>query len=270
VKSFGRRLFGSCVFILLLWGLVATQNSEKTSVDRFIFNITYPLLVATHSITGSLHGILESRASYAELVAEKARLEKLNVGYEEENIKLHALVNFEKRSRDLAEFSERYNLSNSLLAKILVSHFSDDEQYFILNRGRRDGVTKDMVALYKFQIVGRVTEVFECCSRLLLITDKSCKIAAYTDTGEYHGICKGTNHVNECVLTYIDRLVELKVDDLLFSSGQGLVFPEGYCLGKIDTFESQDLYQQAHVTPLVDFQQLQFCYLLGMTQIPAF
>lgn len=262
--------FGFWLLVLIV-GLifVALSGREKTGFDSFVFNITYPLLVAAHSVTNCLHSIVEHRASYAELIQTNRGLEAENKLLIEENIKLAASLNFEARSRDLVEFQERYNLNNALCSKILVKNFSDEEHYFLVNRGKRDGIVKDMVALYKFQIVGKVSEIYECYSKVVLISDKTCKIAAYTNQGGHQGICQGVNIINNCLLTYVNHLATLQSEDLLFSSGQGLVFPEGYCLGKIESFESQNLYQQAIITPLIDFTTLDFCLVIGLQDIPA-
>ena len=269
MSSNGKKIGLGIGILFVLWFFVAQTNQQKTGWDSFVFNITYPVLVASHSFTSYLHAMIDHRASYQELVATKALLEAQNKALLEENIKLAASVHFEARSRDLAEFQERYHFTNAMLTKVLVRNFSDEEHYFLINRGKRDGVKKDMVALYKFQIIGKVCDVFECYSKVLLVSDRSCKIAAYTNTGQNHGIICGDNKVNQCLLTYVNHLVTLVPDDLLFSSGQGLVFPEGYCLGKIESCKAEDLYQQAVITPLVDFTKLEFCLLIGQEDIPA-
>lgn len=183
-----------------------------------------------------------------------------------------ATAHYQEQSKELTDFLQRYDLENKLFAKILVQHLDHDEHYYYINRGSSHGVTKDMVALYKFQILGRVTDVYPWYSKVMLITDKHCKVAAYTNTTNANGIVKGLNKLDECELIYVSHLLSVSDDDLVLSSGQGLVFPEGFCLGQVSRHALQDqaLYHTIYVRPMVDFKAIKFCWLTNQAKIDFF
>lgn len=68
---------------------------------------------------------------------------------------------------------------------------------------------------------------------MVLITDKHSEVAAYTNITNANGIVKGINNPDECELIYVNHLLSVSDEDLVLSSGQGLVFPEGFCLGQV-------------------------------------
>jgi cell shape-determining protein MreC len=59
--------------------------------------------------------------------------------------------------------------------------------------------------------------------------------------------------------------------DLVLSSGQGLIFPEGFCLGRIKQHElkEKELYHKVVLEPLVNLQTVGFCLLLKSSHIHA-
>ena len=120
-----------------------------------------------------------------------------------------------------------------------------------------------MVAVHNTQLVGRVSEVFPYHCKVILITDSGCKVAAHTARSKAHGIVVGTNIINTCSLSYVSHLQKINDDDMVLSSGQGLVFPEGFCLGRIAQHSVNGLCHNIDIKPLIDFTKLEFCVLLN-------
>ena len=129
-----------------------------------------------------------------------------------------------------------------------------------------------MVAIYKLQILGKVIETHPYHSKVLLLSDKSCQIAAFTNTTSAQGIVQGTNNLNVCTLSYITHLSKIELGDLVFCSGTGFVFPEGFCLGKIIKHEikKNDPYYSIDVAPLVDINAISYCLLTDASKINLF
>jgi len=183
-----------------------------------------------------------------------------------------AAAHYYEQSKELTDFLQRYDLETKLFAKVLVQHFDTDEHYYYINQGSNHGVFKDMVALYKFQILGRVTDVYPWYSKVVLITDKHCKVAAYTNITNANGIVKGINNPDECELIYVNHLLSVSDEDLVLSSGQGLVFPEGFCLGQVSrhALQEQALYHTIYVRPMIDFKTVKYCWLTDQAKIDFF
>jgi rod shape-determining protein MreC len=120
--------------------------------------------------------------------------------------------------------------------------------------------------------LGKVTEVYPHFSKVVLITDQNCKVSSFTNSTEARGIVIGHNDSNFCKMEYVSHLVDVFDDDLVFSSGQGLVFPEGFCLGKIVKHQHSHnmLYHEIEIEPLIKLKKLKFCLLTDQTKINLF
>ena len=125
-----------------------------------------------------------------------------------------------------------------------------------------------MVGLYKYQVLGKITDVHDYYSKLTLITDESCKVAAYASSTNADGLVVGQNQKNCCKMNYVSHLLDVADDDLVLSSGRGLVFPEGFCIGKIVKHEHShnSLYHDIDVEPTVNFKSIKYCLLTDISQ----
>ena len=64
------------------------------------------------------------------------------------------------------------------------------------------------------------------------------------------------------MMTHVGRLKKVKIGDLLISSGKGLVFPQGFLLGKIISAQPNGMHFDIIVEPVVDVSSIEYCYLL--------
>jgi rod shape-determining protein MreC len=121
--------------------------------------------------------------------------------------------------------------------------------------------------VYKNCLVGRVSQVFPHYSRVDLITDKQCKVAAQTGNGKYKGIHEGlyttdTSHVIHLYDNTLELENKIKTGDVIISSGDGLLFPRGFALGRVATITRNDFNCTLILEPLIDFKTLEYCSVL--------
>lgn len=238
-------------------------------VERCVAFITYPFITGASCCAQGIEWIRSSSQSYHTLYQKHEDLKSKYHQLLESTTAALGIQQYEQETADLREFKARYKLEQSILGKVIVKTITDSEQTFLLNRGLAHGVTQDMIALYKLQIVGRVLEVYDYYCKILLITDKRCKVASYTNTTQAHGIIEGVNDIARCSLSFVSHLKPLANHDFILSSGEGLVFPEGFCLGVIAHHEKKvdNLYHTITVTPLVDLSSLTHCLLTNQAKL---
>lgn len=259
------------LFIILFAAAYKIFFYKKSGfVENLAANITYPFLVISKKISDPIEHFFKRKETLKE-IREKYFIFKEKV-FEiyQENIKLKASLKHLEKTKELLEFQKRYNLENSILVKILAKNFSDSENFFFVNKGYNQGVTKNMAAIFKTQLVGKVIEVYKNYSKILLITDSKCKISSYAHNTNAEGISVGLNQVNKCQMIYVNHLSKVEIGDLVLSNGQGLIFPEGFCLGKIIGYTTKDFYHQIDIEPLFDFKNLEYCFLTNIEKIEAF
>jgi len=245
---------------------------KKGFLENITTSISYPFLRVSSFITEQAKKITKKKKSYKKLQIRYRELKKDYDALLEQIVSLQATIRHHKLSGELTTFKKRYKLEQAQLSKIVVKHFTDNEHYFLINRGSKHGIKQNMVAIYKLQIIGKIKQAYPYHSKITLITDKTCKIAAFTNTTNAQGISTGTNKINQFELCYINQLANIIQDDLVFSSGQGLVFPEGFCLGKISSHKhnKKELYHHITLTPIVDLTKIKYCLLTDQSKINLF
>lgn len=119
-----------------------------------------------------------------------------------------------------------------------------------------------MVALYKNCIIGKVTEVYPCHSKIVLVTDRTCNIAAVCAQSKALGIYHGANEEWTAHLEHVSHLAIIEQGDLVLSTGEGLIFPRGFGLGRITRSTRDGLFYTISLAPLVDVRAISHCYLV--------
>lgn len=256
-------LFGLGTIVFTLVAINRLFFFSSGYLEKISTAVTYPIIKISAWASTTMQTVCERKLAYAQLEEKYAILKEAYLATLAQNMQLKATIHYDNLSKELRDFQERYNLSHMMLAKILVKNITDDEHYFLVNKGLKQGIKKDMTAIYKFQLIGRVTDVFDDYAQVLLITDQRCKVAAYTSQTSSQGIVQGQNIINRCSMNYVSHLFKIVDHDLVISSGKGLVFPEGFCLGKITSHEIQDkaLDHTIELEPLINMQALEYCLL---------
>lgn len=261
-------LAGTCIALgFLFYSKTITFN--KGPLENAAQTITYPVLVTASFLSDQAKLLLLKKITFQQLEEEYKKLQQEHMTLQERYIGLSAATNHLSATQELRDFERNYNLSSAILTKILTKNFSDQEHYFLINKGSSHGIANNMVAIYKLQIIGKVIEVSPYYSKVMCITDKHCKIAAFTNTTNAQGICEGTNAMNSCKLNFVSHLSPVNQDDLVFSSGQGAVFPEGFCTGKIVAHELKEkaLSHEITIEPLLDLTKLEYCFIISNEKI---
>jgi len=190
------------------------------------------------------------------------------------------LCQYADETDELRMFNKQYALQKGCVAQVLARHFSASNQFFLVDVGSAQGIKKDMVALYGNAIVGRVAEVYPWYCKVSLITDVDCKVAVLCASFSAQsrktnkvalkgasGIHEGINNTTCTTLRHVSHLESIYVGDDVLSSGEGLVFPKGFLLGKVTTAEKGELFYTIFVQPSLDFQTLRYCTLIAKEDI---
>ena len=146
------------------------------------------------------------------------QLQRLNF-IESENIHLRSLLESSKR------VGERI-----LIAELLSVDMDPYKQQVIINKGSASG--DDIYSGQPFVdakgVMGRISHVSPLSSTALLITDSSHILPVRINRNGLRAIAKGTGNQTRLEIPYLPNNSDIKVGDLLVTSGLGCVFPVGY------------------------------------------
>lgn len=203
------------------------------------------------------------------------------IGVKEENIKLKERIM--QLEQELAYYKEREALYQKLehlyklvakenvpqvVAKIIYKGIDPYSDFFIIDKGSKDGLTTEMPVLALvgdkgLGLVGQIVEVNRNWSKVMLLTDPSFAVDVKVLSKDERGILKGRGE-STCIVEFLPLYSEAKPGDWLLTSGQDLLFPSGIIVGTIlnITKDSQGLFKKAEVKPWVDLYNLSFVVVL--------
>lgn len=123
----------------------------------------------------------------------------------------------------------------------------------VIDRGSVDGLAEGMPVMATSGVVGRVVKVAANSSRVLLLTDHASSIAAMIQRSRARGVLKGKGG-GACSLEFTVREDDVKVGDIVTTSGVGGVFQKGKVLGEVTMVKKGEygMFQTIDVRPAVN------------------
>lgn len=222
--------------------------------------LVYPLLKVQELLIAPLKTLQNYMESIKDLQERVDVLENERNNLQARLIAIDSLQNVYQDIKDLQEFASRYEVEQKRLGYIILRQFSDKEDVFFIDLGHSTGIQKDDVVVYENTIVGRVLEVYPKYSKVACITDSRCKISARSGK-ESIGICCGKN--NRCLdFEFVPHFQPVVIDEMIISTGQGLVYPQGFGLGRIVSIKTDHVSHYIKAEPLIDLQKIKYVYVL--------
>ena len=196
-------------------------------------------------------------AAYKSVVQERDDLQA-------QLLELEATRNFSQETEEIRLFKDQYKNSAAVLVRVLMRQSGSGGSFFLVEGGMNKGIHKDTAVVYKNCLVGKVVKVYPCYSKVVLISDPICKVAAYCDATGTQGIYQGSDVELFGALTHVGHLSELQEGDRVFSSGEGMIFPRGFGIGTVSSFikNEGDMQYTIAITPFLDFSTVDYCYVL--------
>jgi len=169
--------------------------------------------------------------------------------------------------RDLLNFAQShptFDIQGAHVVGLVIGRDPTNlQRYLTLDVGRKAGVARNMPVVTNRGLVGRISDVGETWSRVLLITDVSSSVNAITQSSRATGLVQGRPD-GLPVMRDIPQADTVSVGDTVFTSGLGGNFPRQILVGQITAVDRNDydLYQTAVVQPTVDFDHLEVVLII--------
>lgn len=192
----------------------------------------YPLQLAVNSPSAAWEWVAEIFESRAKLQAENAELKRQKRELELRSLRFAALARENAQLRGLRAalpaVAERW-----LAAELVSVELNSLRQRLLINRGTRNGVFKGQTVLTDDGLLGQTTRVGPWSAEIILVTDPEHAVPVQIERTGLRTIAVGGGAASALVLPYLPANTDIKVDDLLMTSGLGGVFPAGYPVARV-------------------------------------
>ncbi|MCU7815206.1 MAG: rod shape-determining protein MreC [Candidatus Thiodiazotropha sp. (ex Lucinoma kastoroae)] len=203
-------------------------ESLRSGLSVLLYPVQYlaglPLLLsesASKAITS--RGELESERDqlHDENLQLRARLQKFEA-LEAENMRLRGLLDSSFKVGDRV-----------LIAELIAVDQDPFRQQVLISKGGTSGLFEGQPVLDANAVVGQVTHINPFSASVLLITDAAHALPVQVNRNGLRTIALGTGLINRLELPHLPNNADIKVGDLLITSGLGGGFPPGYPVAEV-------------------------------------
>ena len=128
----------------------------------------------------------------------------------------------------------------------------------VIDQGSSSGIAEGMPVIAADGVVGQIVKVAPTTSRVLLLTDHTSGIAATIQRSRARGVVKGKGQ-GLCSLEFTTRDEDVKVGDLVITSGIGGVFLKGIPIGEVTMVKRGEygIFQTVTIRPFANIAHLE-------------
>jgi rod shape-determining protein MreC len=232
------------VFFLDVYGF-AVVKTARGLINDVVYRVSY----LASSPTRMFPSLNTEISNHFNLKKENEELRKVIEKYKSLELNLEYLTNENQNLKKVLNAENISNVSNIILAKVLVDRNSPFLKSIIINKGSKEGIEKGMPVTKDNNLVGRVVETNYLSSRVLLLNDLNSRIPVTLDADNSQAILSGGGTAKP-KLEYLPEGYEFMEDVNVFASGKDGIFNSGTPIGETTLEGEVDLF--------VDPNQLSF------------
>jgi len=179
-----------------------------------------------------------------ELKIEVVKLKELQSNY-------HSLKTENIALKNLLQFVEK-NEHKIITTKLLSVSLNPFSKSAVIGAGTKQGAEIDQMVVNHEGLVGRIIEVSNNYSKVMLIGDFSSRIPIVTSLSRERGILGGNS--GKIQIMYLKDNHSVKKGEKVITSGDGKVYPEGIVVGEVVAATKEYVL----VEPVVDLSNTDF------------
>lgn len=215
------------IFLSIICIITSKINHDfSNKISNVFITISTPIVKI---ISFPINGSIDLITNFSELATAKKENIKLrdelfklqnyyltSLAIHQENKELRSALNFVKSKTE-----------NYKIARIIgMSHQSFDQK-LLIDAGSNREIKEGQIIAGNRGVIGRVSEVFEDKSRILLLTDSSSRIPIIASRARNRGILAGNNS-DLMEILYLPKNHQIAVGDKIFTSSDGDTIPPDY------------------------------------------
>jgi len=162
-----------------------------------------------------------------------------------------------ERLRNLLSLKQKSSFK--VIAASVIGRSPDSwSSVIIINKGRLQGIKQGFVVLTHLGLAGRIVEVANTTSKVMLINDPNVGVSALIQRSRQEGLVSGTLG-SLLVMRYLPKDADVQVSDVVVTSGFTDFYPKGLIIGNVvdvgDEFPGLSRY--CMIKPVVELSNIE-------------
>jgi len=237
-----KRLMVLIIFLGMAIFILSYQNKDNSSLYRILLYPFDLINLFTSEIYISLKQVSNTINENEEL---KRQLNELKV---ERHIYNEIMLE-NQRLKNILSLKE-HTLTFFTTAKPIARGYDRLLNTIVIDKGKKDGIIKDMPVITANGLVGKIHSVRDDYSEILLLKDPNFSAAIRLQNSRHEGVVVGTGH-SYCLIKYIPPEESPQKEEPVVTSGLDGIFPPGIPVGIISYIGSErtDFFQYLELIP---------------------
>ena len=212
------------------------QDQHLAALRSGLSVVIFPVQYAVSTPIKALGALSNRIRSHQELVANNERLRQQNLILLSRTQRYSALQQENVRLRRLLESSSEFGAA-VVGADVLAIETLPSARQIVIDKGSRHGAFVGQPIVDAYGVFGQIIQTSPFTSTALLITDIEHAAPVQINRTGLRAISVGAGEIDQLELSFIPTNADIKVGDLVVTSGLGGIFPAGYPVGKVTTVD---------------------------------
>ena len=213
--------------------VVDHRHGHLKIVRSALSTLVYPLQYIVNIPADAVDWVSNSLVTRKKLLDENERLKQEHLLLSSKLQRYEILESENQRLRGLLESSFRLN-DKVLVAELVEVQLQSFRRQIVINKGKREGAYDGQPIVDASGIMGQIVHAGPFSSTVLLITDPNHALPVQVNRNGLRAIAVGTGQDDRLLLEHLPTNADIKIGDLIISSGLGRRFPAGYPVGQIE------------------------------------
>lgn len=250
------------VFVLCSIFIVAKTNMQVPAAGKASMAFLSPFQKSFSWFGGGVSDLKDSVEEVQNMQVELESLREEVKTLRSQNLNASEAMSENQRLRALLGYKVSATQFDLIAASIIGRESATWSSVVLINRGTLDGVADNMAVVTELGLVGHVVEAGFNTAKVQLILDPRSSVGTLIQRPESRvaGIVEGDiNNPHAPKMVNIPKDADVKVDDMIVTSGFGGVYPKGIVVGKIKEIHNDEggLLKYGIVATTVNFEKLE-------------
>jgi rod shape-determining protein MreC len=250
------------IIIIVIIAATSVSRERVSKTEDIVGTLFRP---ATRLFTVVVNFVQNAVSDIAEIGSLKASNELLNqqvITLKAQVRELEVLRQENQRLREMLDFKQAQPDYELIGCSIIGKDPSNIFSIFLIDKGSRDGIAKNMPVITNEGLVGQVLEVGSTWAKVLPLSDPRSSVSVIVNRTRDPGILEG--RLGNSFGGHTSPEAAIVEGDELVTSGMGGIYPKGLYVGRITGiyYDETQLLKLIEVEPVVDFGKLEEVFVI--------
>ncbi|MCD6402563.1 rod shape-determining protein MreC [bacterium] len=241
--------------------IILNSTSITKGIKSFIYSISFPVQDCFWQIGEKVSDFFTAflRADFLQKENEELSLKLKELISENIKLKYLAKENETLRKALKIDLQKEFNLE---LVEIIGKDISED--FILINKGKKDGISEGLAVITAQKVlVGRISNVYENFSKVVLISNKESSFDAEILEKNITGVVRGRGNF-QLSLDYLPKEKEITPGELVITTSLSKIYPKGLLVGEIKSVKKEDIepFQKAEVSPAFEMGKEKYLFII--------